>query len=194
MGFNPVTVDDQSLASLIGSRLCHDLVSPIGAIGNGLELLRMTQETSPELDLVEEAVKVAQARIRLFRLAFGAANAEQSISAGEFTQALDALSANGRISVQTDSPAAMPRFAARRLALAALCAETAMAWGGDILVGPTGISAQAKRLKLDDDLWQALAAGRAAETLGSSTVHIALLAGSGPVSLALGDTSLTIRI
>src|SRR6056297_806221 len=47
----------QSLADLIGSRLCHDLSNPLGAIGNGVELLDLTGAAQgPELDLVRDAV------------------------------------------------------------------------------------------------------------------------------------------
>ena len=63
-----------NLSALIGSRICHDLISPIGAINNGLELLDMSGRTSgPELDLIQESVGNASARIRFFRIAFGAA-------------------------------------------------------------------------------------------------------------------------
>ena len=189
-----MTQPSPDLAALIGSRLCHDLVSPLGAIGNGLELLRMTQATSPELDLVEDSVKVAQARIRLFRLAFGAAAPDQSVSLMEVRQALDALSANGRICVKSDLPASIARNTAQRLTLAALCAETAMAWGGDVMVTPDGVTANARRLKLDDDLWQPLTQGQAPDAQTSATVHFALLAQSGPVTLALSETNIAIRV
>ncbi len=181
-------------AALIGSRLCHDLVSPLGAIGNGLELVRMTQAPSPELDLVEEAVKVAQARIRLFRLAFGAVAPDQIVGQAETVQALDALSANGRISVQSTLPASLARSVAQRLTLAALCAETALAWGGDILVGLDGITANADRLRLDDDLWQPLLRGQTPNAHSSATVHFALLANSGPVTVSLTDTRIAITV
>ncbi|MCL4674724.1 MAG: hypothetical protein KJZ59_01530, partial [Pararhodobacter sp.] len=82
-----------ALAAMIGSRLCHDLVSPLGAIGNGVELLQMTQAPTPELDLVSEAVKTAQSRIRLFRLAFGVADDAQSVRPETVIEALSALEA-----------------------------------------------------------------------------------------------------
>ena len=64
--------DQTDLAALLGSRICHDLISPIGAIGNGVELLMMEGGTpSPELVLIAESVAAANARIRFFRLAFG---------------------------------------------------------------------------------------------------------------------------
>ena len=59
-----------NLAALIGSRICHDLISPIGAINNGLELLGMTGSSEgPELQLITDSVGSATARIRFFRIA-----------------------------------------------------------------------------------------------------------------------------
>ena len=64
-----------NIAALIGSRICHDLISPIGAINNGLELLEMTGTSSgPEMELISESVGNASARIRFFRIAYGAAS------------------------------------------------------------------------------------------------------------------------
>ena len=65
-----------NLAALIGSRICHDLISPIGAVTNGLELMSMAGGTGPELELVNESAANANARIRLFRLAFGQATTD----------------------------------------------------------------------------------------------------------------------
>ena len=59
-----------SLATLIGSRICHDLISPIGAINNGLELLELTGGAQgPEMDLISNSVEHAEARIKFFRIA-----------------------------------------------------------------------------------------------------------------------------
>ena len=65
---------NRDLSSLVGSRICHDLISPIGAIGNGVELLQMApRDSAAELDLITDSVDNAAARIRFFRVAFGAA-------------------------------------------------------------------------------------------------------------------------
>ena len=66
-----VAASDTDLAarivSLVGSRLCHDLISPLGAIGNGVELLQMAGDwpglkESPEMSLIEDALRAARAR------------------------------------------------------------------------------------------------------------------------------------
>jgi histidine phosphotransferase ChpT len=68
--------NDLDLAALVSSRICHDLISPIGAINNGLELLNMSgaSPVGPEMQLICDNVKSASARIRFFRIAFGAAS------------------------------------------------------------------------------------------------------------------------
>ena len=72
------THPEDDLVALVGSRLCHDLISPLGAIGNGVELLTMTATTlSPELQLITESVAAANARIKFFRLAFGRAGEQR---------------------------------------------------------------------------------------------------------------------
>ena len=61
-------------AALIGSRICHALISPVGAINNGIELIQMTTPSlGPEMAMISERLTNASARIRFFRIAFGAA-------------------------------------------------------------------------------------------------------------------------
>ena len=55
--------DTPDLSALIGSRICHDLISPIGAIGNGVELLMMEGRAGPEVALIAESVAAANAQI-----------------------------------------------------------------------------------------------------------------------------------
>lgn len=64
------------LAALLCSRLCHDLLSPVGALSNGLELL--AEEQDPEMrkrciELLEQSAKISTDKLKFFRLAFGAA-------------------------------------------------------------------------------------------------------------------------
>src|SRR3954469_20517796 len=72
-----VTLDALDLAALLCSRVCHDLISPTGAIVNGLEVLdekESDQETKNfALDLIRKSARTASARLQFCRLAFGAA-------------------------------------------------------------------------------------------------------------------------
>jgi len=70
------TPDKLELAALLCSRVCHDLISPVGAIVNGLEV--MDDNPAPEdrefaLDLIRKSARTASARLQFCRLAFGAA-------------------------------------------------------------------------------------------------------------------------
>src|SRR5882724_9211870 len=71
-----VALDALDLAALLCSRVCHDLISPTGAIVNGLEVLE--DDSDPEtktfaLDLIKKSARTASARLQFCRLAFGAA-------------------------------------------------------------------------------------------------------------------------
>lgn len=100
------------LAALVGSRICHDLISPVGAIGNGLELMTMGGGDSAEMALVNDSLSNAQARIRFFRLAFGAAGNEP-VSEGELRRILSDLAAAARQTVHWQVAGAVPRAQAR---------------------------------------------------------------------------------
>src|SRR6202035_479656 len=73
----PITLDALDLAALLCSRVCHDLISPTGAIVNGLEVLEEDdndEETKTfALDLIKKSARQASARLQFCRLAFGAA-------------------------------------------------------------------------------------------------------------------------
>lgn len=177
----------EALAALVSSRLCHDLVSPLGAIGNGLELLMMSGDfpaaaTSPEFALIAESVEAARARVRCFRMAFGHASTDQRISLSELSALLGDVEKTGRLRLRAEAEGDLPRREARLIMLALMCLETAMPWGGSVLVcrGASGwrLVAEASRTKRDPALWSWLdgAAPNRTEP-GPSEVHFALLAG-----------------
>ena len=71
-----MTTSATELASLLCSRLCHDMLSPVGALSNGLELL--ADETDPVMreqcmELLEQSARISRDKLKFFRLAFGAA-------------------------------------------------------------------------------------------------------------------------
>jgi histidine phosphotransferase ChpT len=70
------TIGDLDLAALISSRICHDVISPVGAIANGLEMLDEEQDESMReqtMDLIRKSARQASAKLQFARLAFGAA-------------------------------------------------------------------------------------------------------------------------
>jgi histidine phosphotransferase ChpT len=157
--------DRQSLADLIGSRLCHDLSNPLGAIGNGVELLDLTGSAKgPEMDLIRDAVGDALARVRFFRLAFGHAGPDHMTSAREARTTLEALYAGGRIAATWKPLDDMPRRQVKLAYLMMLCAETALPMGGDVTLsmepgGQWSLTASAERITVEDGLWSILRFG-----------------------------------
>jgi histidine phosphotransferase ChpT len=70
------TIGDLELAALISSRICHDVISPVGAIANGLEMLGEEQDEGMReqtMDLIRKSARQASAKLQFARLAFGAA-------------------------------------------------------------------------------------------------------------------------
>ncbi len=72
----PSTLGALDLAALLCSRVCHDLISPVGAIVNGLEVLEEDKDEETKtfaLDLIKKSAQQASAKLQFCRLAFGAA-------------------------------------------------------------------------------------------------------------------------
>ena len=163
---------EQTLADLIGSRLCHDLVNPLGAIGNGVELIEMTGSVrGPEMALIRDAVRDAQARVRFLRVAFGAAGAQQVMSAREAKATAQAPWQGSRLTLDWAVTGDLPRMRVKLGYLMLLCAETALPMGGEVRMtvdsgGQWQLEATGPRITLDEALWSVLrfgmgAAGRA---------------------------------
>lgn len=181
-----------NLAALIGSRICHDLISPIGAINNGLELLTMSgAQDGPEMDLIGESVGNASARIRFFRIAFGAAG-DQMVGRPEIVSILRDLYENSRLSVDWSPDAPQPRAAVRLAFLAILCIETALPYGGRVSITEDGgdwtLKGSADKLNINPDLWSSLRAAAPAQNLQPAQVQFALL------PLVAADTARHIRV
>ena len=174
--------DSADLTALVGSRLCHDLINPLGAIGNGVELLGMMPGNSkPEVTLIEEAVRDAQARIRFFRIAFGHADVAGRISNREIREIMAGLYAQGgRMSIDWQSKQDLMRTDAKIGLLMLACVEHALPLGGEITVTETDgtfrFSAIGKRVNLDPDLWAYLQGGESDRALIPAEVHFMLFA------------------
>jgi histidine phosphotransferase ChpT len=70
MQFN---IAPHDLAALLSSKLCHDLISPVGAINNGLELLEEGGADEDAMNLIKNSARTASARLQYARIAYGAA-------------------------------------------------------------------------------------------------------------------------
>jgi len=161
------------LASLLCSRLCHDLMSPVGALNNGIELL--ADETDPEmrekcLELLADSARASANKLKFFRLAFGAAGGfGEEIDTHEAEAALEGLfGAERRVElgwvVQDEK---LPKGAVKLLLNLALLAGDALVRGGRLDVGAeTGngkielaVRAEGPRILLDPALRETLATG-----------------------------------
>lgn len=167
------------IAALIGSRICHDLISPIGAINNGLELLSMTGDAKgPEMDLIAESVGNASARIRYFRIAFGAAG-EQQVGVSEVNGIIQDTMGAGRVRVDYQPKDPHPRNMIRLVFLGIMCLEGALPYGGDITVswknGTWTLIGRANKLNVDTDLWSVLADPSKMDEVAPAHVQFALL-------------------
>lgn len=172
---------NHNLASLIGSRICHDLISPIGAICNGLELMSLDgRPVSPELALISESVDNASARIRFLRVAFGMASAEQMMGRSEITSILDDISSGARVQFDWTPACEYPRARVQEVFLALQCFESAMPQGGTVTVTRSEddrweISGPAEAHRPDPQLWQALADPARPADIQPAQVQFALL-------------------
>jgi histidine phosphotransferase ChpT len=75
------SIDALDLAALLCSRVCHDLISPVGAIVNGLEVLAEAKDEETKtfaLDLIRKSAGTASAKLQFCRIAFGAAGSAGS--------------------------------------------------------------------------------------------------------------------
>ena len=173
--------DRSDLAALLGSRICHDLISPIGAIGNGLELLMMEAGTpGPEMALISESVGHANARIRFFRVAFGAAAGEQRLGRPEVAGIISDMTRGGRLSIEWHSGSELSRAEVKIAFLLLMCLESAMAYGGKITVQVDGgrwqITGEAPKLRIEPALWDVLVDPTADPEITPAVVHFPLAA------------------
>jgi histidine phosphotransferase ChpT len=196
-----MSVDNANLAALVGSRICHDLISPVGAINNGLELLGMSNSLEgPELELISDSVNNANARIRFFRVAFGAAG-EQELGRMEIMSVLSDVSKGGRIKYNWSSQESAARRDVRMAFLAGLCLESALPYGGtvQILRSTDGwtVTGEGRKINVDEALWSGLVADTTPAEITPALVQFALLpaaAKEAGYTLAFNQTAEKISI
>lgn len=121
------------ISALVGSRICHDLISPIGAIGNGMELMALSGlGGGAEMALINSSVGNANARIRFYRIAFGHSGAGHPVAITEVRDILRALSDGARVVFSSRHDRDIPRDQLRAIFLAMMCLESALPHGGEV--------------------------------------------------------------
>ncbi len=197
------------LASLLCSRLCHDLLSPVGAMSNGLELL--AEEKDPEMrkrcmELLEQSAKASADKLKFFRLAFGAAGGFGETVAVEEPRALvDALiAANARITANWSlGVAILPKPAVKILLNLAHIGIDALVRGGTLDIGAESrggaseivIRAAGPKIAFDPAIGQALDGSLPGADLSSRTapawmLHQLAVRGGGGLQYALSEEAL----
>jgi histidine phosphotransferase ChpT len=162
-------MSDVDFASLLCSRLCHDLVGPVGSIYNGVELL--ADENDPDmrqrcLELLADSAKQTANKLKFFRLAFGAAGGfGAQVDTREAKAALEGLFADRRVTVDwlVGAPA-LPKNAMKILLNLAMTAGDALLRGGRLNVAAEqaggavelAVRAEGQRVLLDPELRAAL--------------------------------------
>ncbi|MBF9061146.1 hypothetical protein HKCCSP123_18355, partial [Rhodobacterales bacterium HKCCSP123] len=143
----------------------------------------------PEMELIRDAVRDAQARMRFLRIAFGAAGDTQILSAREARMTALAPWQGARLVLDWTARGDLPRVQVRLGYLMLLCAETALPMGGSVSLGQDAggqwrLEASAPRVAMDEALWSVLRFGMAAagRALRPSEVQFAALhAAAGPL-------------
>jgi histidine phosphotransferase ChpT len=135
------------LAALLASRVCHDIISPVGAITNGLEVLE--EESSEDMrtfamDLIKKSARQASAKLQFARLAFGAAgSAGASIDLGDAEAVTRGYMAGEKASIEwTATRVLMPKNKVKLLLNLVLIATHAIPRGGIIAVTVEGEAMQ----------------------------------------------------
>jgi histidine phosphotransferase ChpT len=206
-----VTASPLDLASLMCSRLCHDMLSPVGALSNGLELL--AEEKDPEMrkrcfELLEQSARISTDKLKFFRLAFGAAGGfGDMVPVHEPRALVDALAGNNdRIQVTWNiSVESLPKPAVKVLLNLALIGIEALVRGGTLEIGAElkdgtseiAVRAAGSRIAFDDTVGQALAGTLHPSELSSRTAPAAMihqLAASmgGALQYALSEDALVL--
>jgi histidine phosphotransferase ChpT len=202
---------DARLLEIICARLCHDLVGPVSAIGNGVELVTEFGEDmrGEALALIAQSASEASRRLQFFRIAFGsAAGADgRSIPLAEARTRAVALPLGGRVSLdwpesQAGADPDLGRAALKLLLNLFLIAVDAAAGTGTVRVrvgGTAGVLfeviADGARATLGDEVRQALE-GRltAAEATPRTAVAILACVLAAEAGIALGFTAETGRV
>ena len=189
------------LASLLCSRLCHDLMSPVGALNNGIELLADEQDPDMRdrcLELLADSARATATKLKFFRLAFGAAGGfGEQVDTGEARAALEGLlGTDGKVELgwMVADPK-LSKGATKLLLNLALIAGDALVRGGRLDIGAEtsdgteiAIRAEGPRIVIDPAVRETLlnGAGEGVEprTAGAWLAHSLASEAGGAIQLS----------
>ena len=174
-------LSDLDLAALLCSRVCHDVISPVGAIANGLELMD-DPETDAELkatalDMVRSSAKTATAKLKFCRIAFGAAgSAGALIDLTEAGEVARAFVGEEKIKLDWQAPREnRPKQEVKLLLNMLLIALAGIPRGGVVTVSAEGanlaVRAKGERAKINEGMAAALDGSADLTTLDARLVQ-----------------------
>jgi len=175
----PITIGALDLAALLCSRVCHDLISPVGAIVNGLEVLDEDKDEETKtfaLDLIKKSARRASAKLQFCRLAFGAAgSAGAQIELGDAEKAARGLIEDGKTTIVWNLPRELVAKNRAKLLLNMLVVASAtIPRGGTLTVDAAGMGFRVTASGLNARLTQAtpeLLSGSPAQTVDAHAIQ-----------------------
>lgn len=167
-----IPLNDLEFSALVSSKICHDIISPVGAIANGLEILDEESDESMRahaMGLVKKSAATASAKLQFARLAFGAAgSAGAEIDLNEAEKVTRAVAATEKHTLEWNGPpATLAKDKVKLLLNMATIALEALPRGGAISVNITGegdatrfeLRCRGEKAKVPDDLGALLNGG-----------------------------------
>jgi histidine phosphotransferase ChpT len=189
---------DLDLAALLCSRVCHDIISPVGAIANGLELMDDpdvdSEMKSTALDMVRSSAKTATAKLKFCRIAFGASgSAGAHIDLGEAGETAKAFVGDEKIKLDWQAPREnRPKAEVKLLLNMMMLAMAGIPRGGLVTVSVDGrslnVKAQGERAKVPQAMADVLTGAASLESLDARMVqpyYAKLLAQTAGLSLSM---------
>lgn len=174
-------LSDLDLAALLCSRVCHDVISPVGAIANGLELFddpEMDDETKETaLDMIRSSARTASAKLKFCRIAFGAAgSAGAFIDMGEAGETAQGFVGSEKVKLDWQAPREnRPKQQVKLLLNMLLMAIAAVPRGGQVTVTVEGntlaVRAEGERAKVPEAMAQVLQGTADLDTLDARLVQ-----------------------
>ena len=191
-------LSDLDLAALLCSRVCHDVISPVGAIANGLELME-DSETDEELkntafEMVKSSARTATAKLKFCRIAFGASgSAGALIDMGEAGEVASAFMGAEKAQLNWSVPREnRPKQEVKLLLNMLLMALTGIPRGGVVTVTAEGrdfsVKAKGDRAKINEAIAGALNGAAELTSLDARLVqpyYARLLAEAAGLKLAM---------
>lgn len=177
---------DLRILELLASKICHDLVSPVGAINNGVELIEDIggDVVDEAMQLIRNSAEQAARRLRLFRLAYGRAGADSNLTFKDAQETLSGHFEQSKTRLQFAGDFPPPGFLENRGALKhllnlALLAEEILIYGGTLTFSsgtddaPSAVvlTATGRGATLNDAMLTALQGTAPVEAITPRTVH-----------------------